>query len=75
MFKCLTADLKEDVRQKATLAKEHKWSDIENLPKPDKHVFETWSAIPDTYMNMKSMHLESCPSLAQHAYVSKFSQA
>ncbi|KAK9533216.1 hypothetical protein VZT92_008353 [Zoarces viviparus] len=39
---------------KAVLAREHKWSDIENLPKPDKLVFETWNAIPDTYMNMKT---------------------
>lgn len=52
-FKSLTADLEEVARQKATLAKEQKWNDIENLPKPDKLVFETWSAIPDTYMNMK----------------------
>ena len=49
MFKRL-----EDVaRQKATLAQNLKWSDIENLPRPDKLVFETWNAIPDTYMNMK----------------------
>nr|XP_020473185.1 putative ATP-dependent RNA helicase TDRD12 [Monopterus albus] len=52
-FKSLTADLKEVAHQKANLAKQHKWNDIENLPKPDKLVFETWSAIPDTYMNMK----------------------
>ena len=52
-FKSLRVDLEEVARQKATLAKEHKWSDIENLPKSDKLVFETWSAIPDTYMNMK----------------------
>lgn len=52
-FKSLRADLEEVAHQKATLAKEHKWNDIENLPKPDKLVFETWSAIPDKYMNMK----------------------
>ncbi|KAJ8395711.1 hypothetical protein AAFF_G00029480 [Aldrovandia affinis] len=42
---------KADLR--ATLAQNHKWSDIENLPRPDKLVFETWNAIPDTYINMK----------------------
>ncbi|XP_027132767.1 general transcription factor II-I repeat domain-containing protein 2A [Larimichthys crocea] len=52
-FKRLTYDLKDVARQKATLAQNHKWSDIENLPRPDKLVFETWNAIPDTYMNMK----------------------
>lgn len=52
-FKPLTDDLEDVARQKATLAQNHKWSDIENLPRPDKLVFETWNAIPDTYMNMK----------------------
>ncbi|KAJ8361740.1 hypothetical protein AAFF_G00429360 [Aldrovandia affinis] len=52
-FKRLTADLEDVARQKAILDREHKWSDIENLPKPDKLVFETGNAIPDTYMNMK----------------------
>lgn len=52
-FKSLTADLENVARQKAILAQEHKWSDIENIPKTDKLVFETWNAIPDTYMNMK----------------------
>ena len=52
-FKRLADDLEDVARQKATLAQNHKWSDIENLPGPDKLVFETWNAIPDTYMNMK----------------------
>lgn len=52
-FKSLITDLEEVARLKATLAIEHKWSDTEKLPNPDKLVFETWSAIPDTYMNMK----------------------
>lgn len=54
-FKCLTVDLEEVARQKATLVKEHKWSDIESLPKTDKIVFDTWNAIPETYMNMKKI--------------------
>ncbi|CAL9690943.1 unnamed protein product [Knipowitschia caucasica] len=52
-FKSLTADIEEVARQKATLVKEHKWSDMEKLPHPAKLIFETWSAIPDTYINMK----------------------
>uniref|UniRef100_A0A674PAJ3 General transcription factor II-I repeat domain-containing protein 2A-like n=2 Tax=Takifugu rubripes TaxID=31033 RepID=A0A674PAJ3_TAKRU len=52
-FKSLSADLEEVVRQRATLAKEHKWSDMEQLPQPDKLIFATWNAIPDTYINMK----------------------
>ncbi|KAF0022474.1 hypothetical protein F2P81_025287 [Scophthalmus maximus] len=61
-FISLTADLEDVGRHKAVLALEHKWSNIENLPKPDKLVYETWNAIPDT----KGMHLESCPSLDPH---------
>lgn len=50
--KGLTEDLEDVGRQKA-LVQNHKWSDIENLPRPDKLVFETWNTIPDTYINMK----------------------
>ncbi|KAK1882848.1 General transcription factor II-I repeat domain containing protein 2 [Dissostichus eleginoides] len=42
-----------DVQKEGYSRSEHKWSDMEILPKPDKLVFETWNAIPDTYMNMK----------------------
>ncbi|XP_023815961.1 general transcription factor II-I repeat domain-containing protein 2 [Oryzias latipes] len=52
-FKSLTAYLENVSRQKAVLAQNHKWSDIANLPKQDKLVFETWNAIPDSYINMK----------------------
>lgn len=45
-FKSLTADLESFSRQKAVLAQNHKWSDIANLPKQDKGVFETWNVIP-----------------------------
>lgn len=30
--------------------------------RPDKLTFETWNAIPDIYINMKNIHLESCQS-------------
>ena len=52
-FKRLADDLEDVARQKATLAQNYKWGDIEDLPRPDKLVFETWNAIPDTYMDMK----------------------
>jgi len=48
-FKRLIADLEDVARQKAVLAQNHKWRDIESLPIPDKLVFETWNAIPDVY--------------------------
>ena len=51
-FRSLAADL-EDVARQVILAQNHNWSDIENLPKPNKLVFDTWNTIPDTYMNMK----------------------
>ncbi|KAF4073159.1 hypothetical protein AMELA_G00255660 [Ameiurus melas] len=56
-FKRLTADLEDVSSQKAVLAQNHKWRDIENLPKPDKLVFETWNAIPDIYVNIKKYAL------------------
>ncbi|KAJ4939175.1 hypothetical protein JOQ06_028635 [Pogonophryne albipinna] len=56
-FKRLTADLEDVARQKAVLAQNHKWRDIDNLPKPDKLVFETWNAIPDVHVNMKKYAL------------------
>lgn len=51
-FKRLTAHLEDVAHQKAVLAQNHKWRDIENLPKPDKLVLETWNAIPDVYVNI-----------------------
>ncbi|KAL0973635.1 hypothetical protein UPYG_G00207640 [Umbra pygmaea] len=56
-FKRLTADLEDVARQKAVLAQNHKWRDIENLPKTDQLVFETWNAIPNVYVNMKKYAL------------------
>ncbi len=72
-LKRLTADLEHVAHLKAIFAHEHKWSDIENLPKPDKLVFETWNTIPDTYVNMKKYAF--CPFLDQHTYASRFSPA
>ena len=51
-FRSLRADL-EDLARQATLRQNHKWSDLEKLQKPDKLVFDTWNAIPDSYINMK----------------------
>lgn len=52
-FERLTAELEDVGRQKASAAQSHKWSDIESLPTPEKLVFETWKALPDSYGNMK----------------------
>lgn len=53
-FKSLTVEIEEIACPKAVHAKEHKWSDMEKLSHPNKLVFETWSAIPDIYINMKN---------------------
>lgn len=53
-FKCLTAELEDVTRQKAQLAQSHKWSEIESLPTPEKLVYDTWNALPDSYRNMKT---------------------
>lgn len=52
-FKRMTADLEDVVRKQAILAQEHRWGEIESLPKADKLLLDTWNAIPDTYVNMK----------------------
>lgn len=52
-FKCLTAELEDVSRQKANAVQSHRWGEIESLPTPEKLVFETWKALPDTYRNMK----------------------
>lgn len=53
-FKGLTAELEDVTRQKAQLAQSHKWSEIESLPTPEKLVYDTWTALPDSYRNMKT---------------------
>lgn len=53
-FKRLTAKLEDVTRQKAQLAPSHKWSEIESLPTPEKLVYDTWNALPDSYRNMKT---------------------
>ena len=56
-FKRLTAELEDVTRQKAQLAQSHKWSEIESLPTPEKLVYDTWNALPDSYRNMKTYAL------------------
>lgn len=45
IFKSLTCKLKEIARQRSILAKEHKWSDLDNNLKQGKLSFEIWNAI------------------------------
>lgn len=52
-FKSLTAELEDVACQKAIFTQNYKWSDIENLPKPNKLELQTWNAIPDNYVNME----------------------
>ena len=56
-FKSLTAELEEATRQKAILAQEHKWTEIENLPNHHTLVWNTWNALPTNYVNMKKLAL------------------
>ena len=51
-FRRLIADLEDVAYQKADLAQDHNWSKIENLPKLDQLIFETWDALPNVYENM-----------------------
>ncbi|KAK0146754.1 hypothetical protein N1851_013961 [Merluccius polli] len=67
--KSLRADL-EEVAPSEGHSKEHKWSDIDNLPKPDKLVFETWSAIPNTYINMKILSIFGSTYLCEQVFSS-----
>ncbi|XP_058041846.1 TATA box-binding protein-associated factor RNA polymerase I subunit D isoform X1 [Ahaetulla prasina] len=52
-FKCLAADLEDVALQKAIRVQNNKGSDTENLPKLNKLTFDTWTAIPNTSINMK----------------------
>ena len=52
-FQSLNVDLKNLACQKAILAQNHKLSDIENLLNWNKHIFYTWNAISDFYINLK----------------------
>ena len=67
-FRSLTADLENLARQKADLAQSHNWNEIENLPKPDQLIFETWNALPNVYKNMKKYAL-SIMSIFGSTYV------
>ena len=65
----LTADFEAGAHQKAILTQNHKWSDVENLLKLGKLVFETWNAF-----STQSKHLESCQFSDTHTYVSRSSR-
>ncbi|KAK2821683.1 hypothetical protein Q7C36_021026 [Tachysurus vachellii] len=52
-FKSLIAVLEDVTRQKAYAAQSHNLSEIETLPTPEKLVFETWNARPDSYRCLK----------------------
>lgn len=66
-FKSLTTELEE--------GHSYKWSDIENLQKPNKLVFERWTAIPDNYMNMKKYAFGVLSIFGSTYLCNRFSQA
>lgn len=48
------------------LAQNHKWSDVKNLPKPNKLVFETWNSISGNYMNLSRFVQAGFPKYELH---------
>ena len=72
-YRRLTADHKDVACQKANLAEGHNWSKIENLPKLDQLIFETWNALSNVYENTKKYALGILSILDPHTYVSNFS--
>ncbi len=40
-------------KQHATLAFQHKWTELSGLQKRDQIMYEVWNSLPDTYTHMK----------------------
>jgi hypothetical protein len=41
--------------KKATLAMNHKWTELSNCQKEDQLIFETWNSLPDNYCQLKTV--------------------
>lgn len=67
-FKDLIAQMEDVIRQKDILVQNHKWTELENLPKHDKLVFEMWNSIPAEYANMKNCTFGDL-SIFRHTYL------
>lgn len=68
-FRRLTADLEDAARQKAALPHNNEWSEIENLPEPDRFIDETWNATADTYTNMRKIRFWSPVDIRIHTFM------
>lgn len=52
-FKSLNEELERLARQRAELAREHKWSEIKKLQPEDQLILKTWNELPVTYHTMQ----------------------
>ena len=56
-FKTLNGELESLARQRAELAREHKWTEIKNLQLEDQLILKTWNKLPVTYHTMQRVSI------------------
>lgn len=56
-FKSLNGELESLARQRAELVREHKWTEIKNLPPEDQLILKTWNELPVTYHTMQCVSI------------------
>uniref|UniRef100_A0A6Q2XKQ7 HAT C-terminal dimerisation domain-containing protein n=1 Tax=Esox lucius TaxID=8010 RepID=A0A6Q2XKQ7_ESOLU len=56
-FKSLNGELKSLARQRAELAREHKWTEMKNLQPEDQLILKTWNELPVTYHTMQRVRI------------------
>ena len=56
-FKTLNGELESLARQRAELAREHKWTEIKNLQLEDQLILKTWDELPVTYHTMQRVSI------------------
>ncbi|KAJ4930969.1 hypothetical protein JOQ06_025270 [Pogonophryne albipinna] len=56
-FKSLNGELESLTRQRAELAREHKWTEMKNLQPEDQLILKTWNELPVTYHAMQRVSI------------------
>lgn len=56
-FESLNGELERLARQRAELAREHKWSEIKKLQPEDQLILKTWNELPVTYHTMQRVSI------------------
>ncbi|KAJ4920478.1 hypothetical protein JOQ06_022003 [Pogonophryne albipinna] len=56
-FKSLNGELESLTRQRAELAREHKWTEMKNLQPEDQLILKTWNELPVTYHTMQRVSI------------------